>query len=334
MKPREDFLEQSKMEIAVVGCGWSGSLLADTLSKEHKVTVYERSRKLKVICACGIPTTRLHEIAEQHGLEAEKYILWKSKTLTTEYRGKQRRVSMKGLCTFDKHQFMKDLNVDVQFSSHIGPKSSLHADLVVDATGTRGLLGHLPKDVICVTYQVRAQFKEFPFDDFYMRFPSDMNKTIYLWFFPIAKKQAYVGCGSLQGGIAAEEVNRFLHEHGGEILEKQAKQLRINPPVQSLPFYRGNVVGIGGSVGAISSFGDGNDPSAVTADLLARNIINLSEYQRQVFRQLKWLEREYAYYKSLAQNRKLSLLINLVMRHPNLRKRYQTPINPFAYTGK
>ena len=105
------------MKIAILGGGWSGRLLADTLSNEHEVTVYERSQQLKVICACGIPTSSLHEIAKQHSLNAENYILWKSKTLTTEYRGKQRCAALRGLCTFDKYQFMKDLDVNVQFSS-------------------------------------------------------------------------------------------------------------------------------------------------------------------------------------------------------------------------
>lgn len=319
------------MKIAICGCGWSGSLLADTLSKEHEVTVYERRQQLKVICACGIPTSRLHEIAKQHSLNAENYILWKSKTLTTEYRGKQRCTSLRGLCTFDKYRFMKDLDVNVQFSSTLNLKSNINADLVVDATGTRELLGHLPEDVIYVTYQVKARFKERPLNDFYMRFPSDMGKTRYLWFFPTGEKEAYVGCGSLQGATAAEQVNHFLHKHNGETLEKQAKQLRTNPPTQSLPFYKGNIVGVGGNVGAISSFGEGNEPSAVTTDLLAENITDLDEYQKQVFNHLKWLKQEYAYYNSLAQNRKLNILFNIVRRHPTIRKRYQVPMNPLAF---
>ncbi len=318
------------MKIAICGCGWSGSLLANTLSKEHEVTVYERSQQLKVICACGIPTSRLYEIAKQHGLNAENYILWKSKTLTTEYGGKQRCISMRGLCTFDKYRFMKDLDVNVQFSSTLNLKSNIHADLIVDATGTRELLGHLPEDVIYVTYQVKARFKEHPFNDFYMRLPSDMDKTPYLWFFPTGEKEAYVGCGSLQGATAAEQVNRFIHKYNGETLEKQAKQLRINPPIQSLPFYKENIVGVGGNVGAISSFGEGNEPSAVTTDLLAENITDLDEYQKQVFKHLKWLKQEYAFYNSLVKNRKLNIVFNMVRRQPTLRKRCQVPMNPFA----
>ena len=319
------------MKIAICGGGWSGSLLADTLSKEHEVTVYERSQQLKVICACGIPTSRLHEIAKRHSLNAEDYILWKSKTLTTEHMGKQRCISIMGLCTFDKYRFIKDLDVNVQFSSTLNFKSNLHADLVVDATGTRELLGRLPDDLVYVTYQVKARFKERPVNDFYMRFPSEMGRTLYLWFFPTGEKEAYVGCGSLQGATAAEQVNHFLHKHNGETLEKQAKQLRINLPTQSLPFYKGNIVGIGGTVGAISSFGEGNEPSAVTTDLLAENITNLDEYQRQIFKHLKWLKQEYAYYNSLAQNRKLNMLFNILRRHPTIRKRYQVSMNPLAF---
>ena len=318
------------MKIAICGGGWSGRLLADTLSNEHEVTVYERSKQLKVICACGIPTSRLTEIAKEHSLNAEDYILWKSKTLTTEHKGKQRYVSLKGLCTFDKFQFMRDLCVDVKFSSKMNPKSRIAADLVVDATGTRELLGHLPQDLIYVMYQVKARFKEPPLDDFYMRFPSDMGKTLYLWFFPTGEKEAYVGCGSLQGSTAAEQVNCFLHKHNGETLEKQAKQLRINLPIQSLPFHIENIVGVGGSVGGISSFAEGNEPSAVTADLLAKNITDLDEYEKQVFKHLKWLKEEYAYYNSLAQNSRLGWLFNILKRHSTNRKRYQVPLNPLA----
>jgi len=319
------------MKIAILGGGWSERLLADTLSNEHEVTVYERSKQLKVICACGIPTSRLNEIAKQHSLNAENYVLWKSKTLITEHRGKQRCISMRGLCTFNKYQFMKDLDVNVQYSSTMNLKSKINADLIVDATGTRELLGHLAEDSIYVTYQVKVRFKEPPFDDFYMRFPSDMGQTLYLWFFPTGKKEAYVGCGSLQGVTAAKQVNHFLHKHNGETLEKQAKQLRVNPPIQSLPFYKEKMVGVGGSVGAISSFGEGNEPSAVTTNLLAENITDLKEYQKQVFKHLKWLNQEYAYYNSLAQNCILKMLFNILRRHPTTKKRYQVPINPLAF---
>ena len=68
----------------MVGCGWSGILLANSLSVSHEVTIYEKSKELKAICAWGIPTMLFRELAKSYSLNAGDYIKWVSKQLIIE----------------------------------------------------------------------------------------------------------------------------------------------------------------------------------------------------------------------------------------------------------
>jgi len=328
------------MDILIYGAGFSGLLLADNLTKKgHTVTVAERDSKLKAICGCGIPTDSFVEIATKHGLNAEKYILWKSKRLVIDYRGHKIRLPMRGLCTFDKYSFMQDLNAHIVFNVNYGRGRSVpHGyDFVVDATGTRALLGALPSDKTYVCYQVKAHFDKLPVEDFYMRFKHGVADGKYLWLFPLGENEAYVGCGSLNGVQAAAEVAAFVEKHQGVILEKMGRQLRVNLPSQSMPFFKVNgstvIVGVGNSVGAISSFGEGNELASITADLLAKNLSynGLPTYQYEVVKRLNWLNNDYAFYDKINNGNYLSMFYRLAKVQRTFRKRLHVSMNPLSF---
>jgi flavin-dependent dehydrogenase len=337
------------VKVAVAGAGWSGLLLANKIRQNHNVTVFEKNRRLKAVCAWGIPTESLREIAEWQGLNVEDYILWESKQLIIDYRGKQRSVPVAGLCTFNKQFFMEKLsqNVNIKYATDFSSAKERY-DLMVDATGTREGLGRLPHDLVYVTYQVRAKFDKLPFNDFYMRFPTDTNlASKYLWLFPLSDDEAFVGCGALKGEEAFQQVNQFILENNAVIIEKQAKQLRVTSPKNSRPFYcfdclgcakwqscRASVcakafqiVGVGNSIGAISSFGEGNDTSALTAKLLTENITDLSRYEKQVLSALKWLKHDYLFYESMIQNHTVAAVYHALRNQSVYRKRLQVPLN-------
>jgi len=101
---------------------------------------------------------------------------------------------------------------------------------------------------------------------------------------------------------------------------EQGKLLRLNFPQESLPFIKNNVVGVGNSIGAITSLGEGNVLSIISVKLLLDNIKDLQEYQKKVFEKLGWLKYDYAAYNDWIDNKKIGLMYNLV----KCRKNYET----------
>lgn len=329
------------MKIAICGCGWSGNLLANTLSKDHEVTVYEKSPTLRAVCAWGIPTDLFREIAENYRLNADDYILWQSKELIIDAGKKQRHIPMKDLCTFNKLSFMTDISSHSKarffFNETLQKQNYKDYDLIVDATGSRFVLGRLPTDKYFLTYQVKAQFDSLPYPVFYMRFPTgeEASRTKYLWMFPLSDRTAHVGCGSINGKDAYDRVQQFIQENNAKTLYEQAKLLRINPPQESLPFYRSeiysnkavDIVGVGNNVGAITSFGEGNQLSAQTVKLLSQNLTNPKEYQKQVIKTLGWLKYDYNLYDALIQDKIFSVAINMIKIQIKYRKVLRVKFN-------
>ena len=324
---------QLNLKIAVVGCGWSGILLANSLSASHEVTVYEKNKEPKVVCACGIPTLAFRELSESCGLNANDYIKWTSKQLIMELGKKTMHIPITGLCTFDKLNFMKTIVGSTKaaflFGETLNPENHNKYDLIVDATGYRALLGRLATDKIYSTYQIKAEFNDLPYPDFYLRFPSheDLRVTKYLWMYPLSHNTAYVGCLSINGKKAYNLVHSFLEETHATVLEEQAKLLRLNPPQESQPFINGKIVGVGNSIGAITSVGEGNQPATESVKLLSQNLTNLPQYQRQVLKQLGWLKYDYKAYTALTQNKILSNLTSLIKMQRIYRQRLQMNVN-------
>jgi flavin-dependent dehydrogenase len=192
-------------------------------------------------------------------------------------------------------------------------------DLVIDASGIRAGLGKLPKDKFYICYQVRAAFEpKLPYSNFLIDFSKPVEK--YLWMFPLSRKKALIGCCALKGRIARMAVLDFLNSHKGTILVEQGKLLRLNFLQESLPFIKSNIVGVGNSIGAITSLGEGNVLSIITVKLLLDNIKDLQEYQKKVFEKLGWLKYDYAAYNDWTENRKIRLIYNLVKCRKNYKK--------------
>ncbi|MGQ9539265.1 MAG: NAD(P)/FAD-dependent oxidoreductase [Candidatus Bathycorpusculaceae bacterium] len=317
-------------QIAIAGCGWTGSILAYKLPQlGYTVDVYERNKAPKAICACGIPTSFFVELAKNCGLNPEDYICWKATHLIGDlgesFFGKRVHVEASNLCTFNKQKFMEDLVNHSTATFHFGesfPTAAMEKyDLIIDATGTRELLGRLPQDQLFATYQIKAKFTKLPYDGFYFHF-SNQQQEKYLWMFPLSEKEAYVGCGAKNGQHARERVEKFLKMHNAEILERQAKILRLNPPNESLPFYNGKIIGVGNSVGTITSLGEGNAPSAITAQLLTENINNPQKYMKQIQKKLGWLKHDHAAYNAWSQNKKLKTIYPALKIRKIYRKRF------------
>jgi flavin-dependent dehydrogenase len=317
------------MRVAIAGCGWTGAILANRLSQlGYSLDVYEINKQPKAVCACGIPTSFLKELAKKCGLNPEEYILWEAKELIVDFGSKTVHSQTGNLCTFNKQRFMEDLVSQSNANFHFGEKFSLSElpeyDLIVDATGTRELLGKLPTDNYYLAYQVKAKFNSFPYNGFYFQISRNPHSK-YLWVFPLSEKEAYVGYASKNAQLNVSQVEKFLKTHNAQTLQKQAKLLRLNPPQESLPFANGKVVGVGNTIGAITSLGEGNALSAMTAEILLQNLDNLQTYTRQVLKSLKWLKHDYAAYASWLQNKKLRTLYHTLKIQRLYRERFKIP---------
>ncbi len=301
-------LDRKKMKnIAIVGCGFSGSLLAYMLPElGYNVDVYERSSQPKVVCAGGIATSLLDETAKECGLDLQKYVKWHGKQLFVKINSKAFALDIDDFCTFDKQNFIEDVikksKASFHFKNSPDPQHFSKYDLIIDASGNRSILGRLPTDKFHVCYQVRAFFEKLPYPDFLMDFTKPAGDPWYLWMFPLSRHEVYVGCGSSIGKHARSAVQKFIDEFRGEILEEQGKVLRVNSPEKSLPFMRDNVVGVGNNVGAITSLGEGNASSITTVNLLLKNLAALDEYQEQVLKNLGWLKHDHAAYANWSKN--------------------------------
>lgn len=299
------------MKIAICGCGWSGAILSNMLTEYGRVDVYELNKQPTTVCACGVPLSFLRHLTKKLGFNPEEYVLWKSNRIILDFGTIDITIPVRNLCTFDKEKLMKDLVQASDANFSFGKKASTELknryDLVVDATGKRALLGPLPNDKILQAFQVKARFKELPYPDFYMNF-SDPSSGGYLWMFPISDKLAYVGCGGYSGSYIFHRVQRFIKRFKGRVLERRAKSSRVNSPIESMPFFKGNIVGVGTSIGTISRLGEGNALSAKSAEFLAEHLNNLKEYSRKVLAEFRWLSNDYSFFEAYEKKLKSKLI--------------------------
>jgi len=320
------------MKVAVAGAGWSGLLLACKLAEYQDVEVYEPNSKPKAVCTCGIPLSFFAELARDYGLKPENYILWKADSLIMDFNGKMTvTVKVGDLCTFDKQAFMEDLYSQCDAKFHFRKPFSNSKindyDLVVDATGVRAVLGRHPDDKYYLTYQEKVKFKTMPYDGVYFQFRNPEEK--YLWTFPISENEAYVGAAStIKLNNAIERVKHFLKKIPHTTLQKQAKILRCD--YKNLPITKGKIVGVGNSIDAITSLCEGNQPSAQTVRLLLENLYDLTQYEKQVRKELSWIKHDHAAYNAWAKNQKIRAFYHMLKIQKIYRKKFKVNLKAFS----
>jgi len=275
------------MRAAIIGGGVAGSYIAQLLKNNHDVVVYERQERDKFfpICAWGTSLNELRVLAKKIGLNFDEYVYHVGKRMFVQVKDEIIDIKLKGLCTFDKLRFIKDMHQDVKLvygSKITGPPSSDY-DLVIDATGfNRALLPKIKKDYFIPTVEYRVKFREPPYDDFYIR-PID-KLSGYLWYFPLGDGVFHVGAGDYYKNHE-KYLNEFLQKYRGEILMKIGRPVRITPPHLSTPILDGNIAGVGECIGTVFPIlGEGIIPSMQSAEILAKHVERgtLTEYPKDI----------------------------------------------------
>jgi flavin-dependent dehydrogenase len=325
-----------KLKIAVVGLGVAGSYLLSRLSDQHDVTGYEMQREgeFNAVCAWGTSRSELHKIMEPVGVDFEKYVLFNGKEMVVDLgKGKSRHVRLLGLVTYDKHQLELDLTKGKKAFFGVKATPTLLKnqgfDMIIDCTGLhRSFLPKVKDDMWIPCVEYKLSYKDpsgntrIPYNDFYIRPFSGLSG--YLWLFPLEDGCAYVGAGDYKKrhNDALEEFNKA---NPGTVLKKIGRPIRICPPKYCEPFYLGNVVGCGESIGTVFPLlGEGIIPSLQCADLLCKNLNDLPAYRNAVLEKFEYFNYVYDIIKLKLEN-KFSMVkhLPLMLRTYNAMKKME-----------
>jgi len=279
------------VRIAVVGIGVAGAYVVNRLSKKHDVIGFERMREEShdSICAWGTVKNAMTDLVKKCGLNFDDYVLHDGLDMRVDAGRNTFDIKLKGLCTYDKIQLIKDMVEGAKIDYGSAPsREALEQDfdLIVDATGFHRTLLPKPKYELWVpTIQYKVKYDERPYNDFLIKpFPSMSG---YFWFFPLENGYAHVGAGD-KNRKHIEIVDAFLKKHGGKVLKKVGRPIRLTPPALCEPFIDGKVVGVGESIGTVYALlGEGIIPSTICADLFVDNINDLQRYRKLVLEKFK-----------------------------------------------
>ncbi len=298
---------QKKKKIAIVGLGVAGSYLLNRLGRDHEVMGYEMQKEgeFQAVCAWGTSKNELSKIMKLLGIDFEKYILFNGKKMVVDLGQKKpaRKIPLIGLVTYDKHQLELDLTAGRNAKFGVKATPSLLKDeaydMIIDCTGLhRSFLPRIKEDlwIPCVEYKVSYGNENngdvrLPKDDFYIR-PFE-GLAGYLWSFPLEKGSAFVGAGDYRKRHNAA-LDEFNTENPGKIVKKIGRPIRISPPKYCEPFFLGNVVGCGESIGTVFPLlGEGIIPSLQCAQLLCENLDDLPRYREAVLKKFEYFNYVY-----------------------------------------
>jgi len=274
-----------------VGIGVAGAYTVNRLSKEHDVVGFERMREEShdSICAWGTVKNVMSDLVRKCDLNFDNYVLHDGLDMRVDAGRNTFDIKLKGLCTYDKIQLIKDMVEGAKIDYGSAPSREVlekDFDLIVDATGFHRTLLPKPKYELWVpTIQYKVKYDERPYNDFLIKpFPSMSG---YFWFFPLENGYAHVGAGD-KNRKHMEIVEAFLKKHGGKPLKKVGRPIRLSPPALCEPFIDGKVVGVGESIGTVYALlGEGIIPSTICADLFVDNINDLQRYRKLVLEKFK-----------------------------------------------
>ncbi len=289
------------MKIAVVGLGVAGSYLLNRLSNEHDVTGFEMQREgeFQAVCAWGTSKNELSKIMQPLGIDFEKYVLFRGKEMSVDLgNGKTRTIPLIGLVTYDKHRLEVDLTKGKKGRFGVKATPSMLKDegydMIIDCTSLhRAFLPKVKEDlwIPCVEYKLSYDGHRVPFEDFFIR--PFKGLAGYFWYFPLENGSAYVGAGDYYKRHN-ESLDEFNKANPGKIEKKIGRPIRISPPKYCEPFYVGNVVGCGESIGTVFPLlGEGIIPSLQCAELLCENLDDLPAYREAVLKKFEYFNYVY-----------------------------------------
>ena len=273
----------------------------------------------------------LEKFSSQAGLNFDDYILHVGLKLRMELPDdKQEYLELIGLVTYNKHRWEQDLLQGLKIS--YGVKCEREAfpfekyDYVIDCTGLhRTLLPRSQDDFLIPAYEYLLENVR-GIDEFYVI--GYKNAKGYFWYFPLDDGRAYMGAGDLDKKYYG--IEEFFKQHPEALVVKKiGRPIRLAPPKRMEPFYDGNVIGVGESIGCVfPMLGEGIIPSLICCDIFldalgkSNGKFDFKQYRKRVLDRFDYYDDVYRIVR-LKMNGKLSTVrhLNLMMSmYRNMKK--------------
>lgn len=289
----------------------------------HEVEVFESSMPEVhwPVCAWGASRHMLEKFSANAGLDFDRFVLHVGKTLRMELPNNVvENLDLRGLVTYDKHKWESELlkGVTVQYGKKCTREniSTGGYDLVLDCTGLhRTLLPRSDQDFLIPAYEYLVENVQ-GMEEFYVI--GYKGAKGYFWYFPLDSNRAYIGAGDVEKKYFG--VDEFFREHPeARVIKKIGRPIRLAPPKRMEPFYQGNIIGVGESIGCVfPMLGEGIIPSLICCELFLEVLSrNPTQFDYKQYRK-KVLDR-FAYYDDVYRIVRLKMEGKLsTVRHMNL----------------
>jgi flavin-dependent dehydrogenase len=291
----------------------------------HEVEVFEASKKENhwPVCAWGASRHMLEKFSDQAGLDFARYVFHVGHRLRMELPGdNEEYLDLKGLVTYDKHSWEEDLlkDVKVMYGSRVTRETFPleKYDYVIDCTGLhRTLLPKAEDDFMIPAYEYLLENVQ-GIDEFYVI--GYKGAKGYFWYFPLENGRGYMGAGDVEKKYYG--VDEFFKEHPeAKIVKKIGRPIRLAPPKRMEPFYNGNIIGVGESIGCVfPMLGEGIIPSLICCDIFldlldrSKGRFDFKQYRKKVLDRFDYYDDVYRIVR-LKMDGKLSTIrhVNLMM---------------------
>jgi len=313
-----------QMKFAVAGAGVAGSYLGNMLQRRgHNVEIFEAYKRDDhwPVCAWGASRHMLEKFSKQAGLDFTNYIFHVGQKLKMHLpNDKEESLNLKGLVTYNKYGWERDLlkNIKVTYGRRVTHETLLSEgfDYIIDCTGLhRSLLPKSRQDFLIPAYEYLLENVNGA-DEFYVI--GYKGAKGYFWYFPLDHCRGYMGAGDVEKkyyGIA-----EFFEQHPeAKVIRKIGRPIRLAPSKRMEPFFDGNVIGVGESIGCVfPMLGEGIIPTLICCDIFldvldrSNGIFNFKLYRKKVLD-------TFAYYDDVYRIVRLKMEGKLsTVRHMNL----------------
>lgn len=312
------------MNFAIAGAGVAGSYLGNMLQKRgHSVEIFEASKKEHhwPVCAWGASRHMLERFSNQAGLDFASYIFHVGKKLKIQLpENKGEVLDLKGLVTYNKYGWEADLlkNVKVTYGTKMTRETFAFDkyDYVIDCTGLhRSLLPKSSEDFLIPAYEYLLNNVKGA-DDFYVI--GYKGAKGYFWYFPLEGGQAYMGAGDIEKKYYG--IDAFFKQHPeAKVIKKIGRPIRLSPSKRMEPFFYGNVIGVGESIGCVfPMLGEGIIPTLICCDVFL-DVLDKSSKKFDFTKYRKKVLNTFAYYDDVYKIVRLKMDGKLrTVRHFNL----------------
>ena len=318
------------MRIAIAGAGMAGTYLYRLLNErgEDKVVLYDQAKSTgcgQRPCAWGMAPGDEYRRLVGRFLDPDRYVNLRSD-----------RVHIDGialgadLLTVDKPALIRDMVADAPV--RYGPLDPREHDLLVDATGVeRAYLGPVEgDDLIAELCQYRLAAER----DLGAWFRT--STWGYGWCFPLGNGEYHVGYGNLPPHVGAGRDTVDAAVKGSRVKCRCLSRIRLSSPFHARPFVKGNIVGVGESIGTVGPLGgDGNLYAMQCAEMLFEHLGDLEKYQEEVLRKYEWMRKERTSLVSLLSgHRPAPRDVKVFVQHAHRVGFTMSPIQALKFLGR